>query len=242
MDSYNVYDYNLQTEEQTRNVTYSLSGLMTKVYLWMTLALAMTGLTAFYVAGNEALLFSIVGNRAILWGMLIAELALVWIFSARIQSLSFPVAGIIFAAYSVLNGATLSVILLAYTMESIATTFFVSAGTFAAMALLGLTIKKDLSSIAQLLTMTLIGLIIASIVNIFVASSALDWALTYVGVLLFCGLTAYDSQKIKQMLVECQSTGNVNIMKIALLGSLSLYLDFVNLFLYLLRIFGDRRS
>lgn len=242
MDSYNVYDYNPQADERTSHVSYSLSGLMTKVYLWMTLALTMTGLTAFYVAGNEALLFSIIGNQAVFWGLMIAELALVWIFSARIQSLSFPVAGIIFAAYSVLNGATLSVIMLAYTMESIATTFFVTAGTFGAMALLGLTIKKDLSSMGRLLTMTLIGLIIASVVNMFVASSALDWALTYVGILLFCGLTAYDTQKIKQMLAECQSMGNVNIMKIALLGSLSLYLDLVNLFLYLLRIFGTRRS
>lgn len=242
MDSNNVYSYNPEVVEQTRDTQFAVSNLMTKVYLWMTLALAITGLTAFYVAGNENLLFSIIGNRGVFFGLLIAELALVWIFSARILSLSFPVAGLIFAAYSVLNGATLSVILLAYTMESITSTFLITAGTFGAMALIGMTIKKDLSGIGRFLLMTLIGVIIASIVNIFVASSTLDWAITYIGVLLFCGLTAYDAQKMKQILADCTAAGDTNVMKIALFCSLSLYLDFVNLFLYLLRIFGNRRS
>jgi len=174
------------------------------------------------------------------WGLLIGELALVWILSANIMRMSFPVAGIMFAAYAIINGATLSVILLAYTAESIATTFFVTAGTFGAMSLVGLFIKRDLSGVGRFLFMALIGLIIATIVNMFVASSALSWAITYIGVFIFCGLTAYDSQKMKEILMQSSTFGEQNMLKIALLCSLSLYLDFINLFLYLLRIFGDR--
>lgn len=203
------------------------------------MALAITGLTALYVA-QSGLVFTIANNTAYFWGLLIAELAVVWILSANIMRLSFPVAGIMFAIYSILNGATCSFIILAYTAESLATTFFVTAGTFGAMSLVGAFIKKDLSGFGRILMMTLIGLIIATIVNIFVASSALSWALTYIGVLLFCGLTAYDTQKMKEILYQYQHTGNQNIMKIALMCSLSLYLDFINLFLYLLRIFGKR--
>lgn len=242
MDSYNVYGYNPKAPAQQKNSAYSVSSLMTKVYLWMTLALAMTGLTAFYVAGNERLFFAIISSQPLFWSLLIGELALVWIFSARITRLSLPVAGAIFAIYSILNGVTLSVILMVYTIQSIATTFFVTAGTFGAMALIGLTIKKDLSGFGRFLLMTLIGLIIASVVNLFVGSAVFDWALTYVGVFLFCGLTAYDTQKMKQVLTQCRAAGESNVLKIALLCSLSLYLDFVNLFLYLLRIFGNRRS
>ena len=238
----NIYGYNPNISERAESSSFALSTLMTKVYVWMTLALVTTALTAAYVASNESLLFTIVGNSAVLWGMLIAELAVVWILSANVMRLSFPVAGIMFLIYSVLNGATLSVILLAYTMESIATTFFVTAGTFGAMSLVGMFIKKDLSSVGRFLYMALIGLIIATIVNIFVASSALSWALTYAGVLIFCGLTAYDTQKMKEILQQSQQFGDTNMLKIALLCSLTLYLDFINLFLYLLRIFGDRRS
>lgn len=238
----NIYGYNPNISERTESSSFALSTLMTKVYVWMTLALVTTALTAAYVASNESLLFTIVGNSAVLWGMLIAELAVVWILSANVMRMSFPVAGIMFLIYSVLNGATLSVILLAYTMESIATTFFVTAGTFGAMSLVGMFIKKDLSAAGRFLYMALIGLIVATIVNIFVASSALSWALTYAGVAIFCGLTAYDTQKMKEILQQSQQMGDTNMLKIALLCSLTLYLDFINLFLYLLRIFGDRRS
>lgn len=236
----NIYGYNPEEViEQGQTNVSTFASLVSKVYLWMTMALAITGLTALYVA-QSGLVFTIANNTAYFWGLLIAELAVVWILSANIMRLSFPVAGIMFAIYSILNGATCSFIVLAYTAESLATTFFVTAGTFGAMSLVGAFIKKDLSSFGRILMMTLIGLIIATIVNIFVASSALSWALTYIGVLLFCGLTAYDTQKMKEILYQYQHTGNQHIMKIALMCSLSLYLDFINLFLYLLRIFGKR--
>ena len=244
MSQYNIYDYDPNVVEQTRdnNISLAFSSVVNKVYIWMTMALALTGLTAYYVAGNEGLLFSIVGNSAVFWGMLIGELALVWILSANIMRMSFPVAGIMFGLYSILNGATLSVILLAYTMESVATTFFVTAGMFGAMSLVGAFIKKDLSGMGRFLMMALIGLILGTIVNFFVASTTFSWLLTYVGIILFCGLTAYDTQKMKEILRASANFGDQNLLKIGLLCSLSLYLDFVNLFLYLLRIFGNRRS
>ena len=155
--------------------------------------------------------------------------------------MSFPLAGLMFLAYSILNGVTFSVLFLAYTAESLTTTFMVTAGTFGAMSLVGLFIKKDLSSIGRFLFMALIGLIIGTLVNMFVASSALEWALTYGGIAIFCGLTAYDTQKMKEILQQNEQAGDTNLLKIALLCSLSLYLDFINLFIYLLRIFGDRK-
>lgn len=240
---YNFYNYSPNEPETTvRERSSAFPALMSKVYLWMTLALAITGLTAYYVVGNEQLFYSVIGNQAVFWGLLIGELALVWILSACINKLSFPVAGLMFALYSILNGATLSVILFAYTMESVATTFFVTAGTFGAMSLFGAVTKRDLSGVGRFLYMALIGLIIATIVNIFVASDIFSWALTYVGVFIFCGLTVYDTQKMKEILRQSEGLGETNLLKIALLCSLSLYLDFINLFLYLLRIFGGRRN
>lgn len=225
---------------ESQGRTLAFATLMKNVYLWMTLALAVTGLTAAYVAMNPGWVYAIATNSVLFFGLIIAELAVVMILSARIARLSFATAGLMFAAYSVLNGVTLSVIFLAYTMSSIATTFFVTAGTFGAMTLVGYTVKKDLSAMGRVLIMALIGLIIASIVNMFVASSALDWAITYIGVLVFVGLTAYDTQKIKQMMLMHGDEVNDDTMKLALMASLTLYLDFINLFLYLLRIFGRR--
>lgn len=239
MDNYNIYGYQPETEVQ-RTAT-AFPALIRKVYLWMTLALAVTGLSAYYVAGNENFIFTLATSQGLMWGLLIAELALVWILSANIMRLSFPVAGIMFAAYSILNGVVLSTLLLVYTADSIATTFFVTAGTFGAMSLFGYVTKRDLSTMGRLLFMALIGLIIATVVNIFVASSALDWALTYIGIIIFCGLTAYDTQKMKVILSQSQQLGVTDLLKVALMCSLSLYLDFINLFLYLLRIFGDRK-
>ncbi len=235
-------------QEKTINVygnaerATAFSALMRKVYIWMTMGLAMTGLTAAYVATNQRLMEAIFSNRLTFFGLIIAELALVFILSSRIMRMSFPTAGLMFAAYSILNGATLSVIFLAYSTDVIATTFLVTAGTFGAMSLAGFIIKRDLSAMGRFFFMALIGLIIASIVNIFVASSALYWGITYLGVLLFAGLTVYDTQKIKMMFLEHGNEVNNNTMKLALLGSLTLYLDFVNLFLYLLRIFGGNRN
>lgn len=215
--------------------------LMRKVYLWMTLALVITGFTAWGVASNPGLIYSIVTNRILFWGLVIAELALVWIISGAINRLSLTTATLLFVLYSIINGTTLSVIFLAYTLTSIANVFFITAGTFAVMAFIGYTTKTDLTSLGKILFMALIGLILATIVNIFMGSSMLNMIVSYVGVVIFVGLTAYDSQKIKNMLYEADNMDD-NAQKIALLGSLTLYLDFINLFLYLLRIFGNNRD
>ena len=225
---------------QSVNTAYRT--LMGKVYLWMTLALAVTGLTSLYVASSPGLVQSIFASRSTFWLLVIAELALVFILSARIMKMSFSTAGIMFALYSVLNGVTMSFIFIAYTSTSIATAFFVTAGMFAAMSFIGFVTKKDLSSFGSFFTMALIGLIIASVVNIFLNSSVMYWIITYVGVLLFVGLTAYDTQKIKQMLIEYGDEVNDSTQKLALIGSLSLYLDFINLFLYILRLFGNNKE
>lgn len=215
--------------------------LMRKVYTWMALALTVTGLTAYYCAYNTNIVYSIVTNSALMWGLIIAEFAAVIYLTARIERMSFMTAGVVFLVYSLLNGVLFSVIFLAYTMESIASTFFITAGTFGAMSLVGYFIKKDLSAVGRFLMMALIGLIIASVVNIFIQSSGLMWICTYAGVLIFSGLTAYDTQKIKQMFLMHGAEMNESTMKLALMGSLTLYLDFINLFLYLLRLFGDRK-
>lgn len=215
--------------------------LMRNVYLWMTLALVMTALTAGYVANNPGWIQELVENPLLFWGIFGAEFALVIWLSARIMKISFPTAGLLFAVYAILNGVTMSIVFFAYTAESIATTFFITAGMFGTMGLLGYFTKRDLSTMGRFLYMTLIGLIIASIVNIFLDSSILYWITTYLGVITFSGLTAYDTQKIKRMLEVYGSEVNDNTMKLALLGSLNLYLDFINLFLYLLRIFGNKK-
>lgn len=231
--------YALGEQELTRVSAYSK--LMRSVYLWMTFALIITGLTAATVAFSPAMLSMLFSSKITFYGLIIAELAVVIILSARIQKLSFTTATLMFILYSILTGATLSVIFLAYQLDSIVTTFFVTAGTFGSMTLIGYTTKKDLSKMGTYLLMTLIGLVIATLVNMFLANSTLDWIITYVGVLLFIGLTAYDTQKIKQMLREYGTEVNENSQKIALMGSLTLYLDFINLFLYLLKILGNRK-
>ena len=221
--------------------TNTFSALMRKVYTWMALALTITGFTAYYVASSPAILQAIMTNQILFFGLLIGELALVWGVSAAINRLSLTTATLLFILYSVLNGVTMSFIFLAYTMTSIASVFFITAGTFAAMSLYGYFTKADLSKMGQIMFMALIGLIIATIVNLFIKSSGLTMILSYVGVLIFVGLTAWDTQKIKQMLQLAPDTGET-AQKVALMGALSLYLDFINLFLYLLRIFGNSRD
>lgn len=221
-------------------MSLAFPALMRKVYLWMTLALVLTGITAYGVASSPGLMMTIFQTPAIMWGLIIAELAIVIAISAAINRLSLTTATLLFVLYSVLNGATLSLIFAVYTMSSIANVFFITAGTFGVMAAYGYFTKRDLSSWGKLLLMALIGLIIATLVNIFlVKSSGFDLILSYAGVLFFVGLTAYDTQKIKQMLAMQTDMGE-GAQKVALLGALSLYLDFINLFLYLLRIFGRR--
>lgn len=217
------------------------SALMRKVFVWMALALVITGVTAYGVATTPSLLIAIVTNKALFWGLIIAELALVFAVSGAINRLSLATATLLFVLYSVVNGATLSVIFLAYSMPAIIQTFFITAGTFGVMALVGYTTKTDLTSLGKLLFMALIGLVMATVVNMFVGSTGFDYILSYVGVLIFVGLTAYDTQKIKQMCMQAPDAGE-HMQKLALLGALSLYLDFINLFLYLLRIFGNNKD
>lgn len=217
------------------------STLMRNVYSWMTLALVITGFVSLYMAKSQTLLSMIMQNSMLLWILLIAEIGLVIFLSARIHRISFTTATLLFIAYSILNGVTMAFIFLIYTMTSIATTFFVTAGTFGVMALYGYVTKKDLSRIGNICIMVLIGLIIATVVNIFLKNTMMDLIISGIGILLFVGLTAYDSQKIKQLLTADDIEVNETTQKIALLGSITLYLDFINLFLYLLRFLGDRK-
>ena len=239
----NYKDFELKeyasVNERQWSVSEAFPVLMRKVYLWMTMALALTGFTAYGVATSPGILQTIYSNPAVMWGLVIAELILVITVSGAINRLSLSVATLLFIVYSVLNGALLSSVFLVYTASSVATVFFITAGTFAAMALIGYTTKTDLSSMGKILLMALIGMIIATIVNLFVKSTGLELIISYIGVLVFVGLTAYDSQKIKQMLLQAPNASE-GAQKVALLGALSLYLDFINLFLYLLRIFGRR--
>lgn len=232
---------NAYSREQELEMSAALPVLMRKVYVWMSLALVITGITAYFVAHNEPLLMALVTNQVLFWGLVIGELALVIGLSAAINRLSLTTATLMFVLYSIVNGATMSFIFLAYTASSITNVFFITAGTFAAMALFGYFTKTDLSAIGKYLMMALIGIIIATIVNIFTKSAGLTVVLNYLGVLVFVGLTAYDAQKIKNMLLMAPDAGEA-AQKVALLGALSLYLDFINLFLYLLRILGARRD
>lgn len=233
----------METNNLTRNLAEKTvqSVLFRNVYTWMTLALVITGAVAMYMAKSMTLLSMIMQNSLLFWGILIAELGVVWYLSARIHRISFTSATLLFILYSILNGATLSMIFLIYTMSSIATTFFVTAGTFGVMALFGYVTKKDLTRLGSLCFMGIIGIIIASLVNIFLQNSMMEMIISYIGVLLFVGLTAYDSQKIKRLLMQDGVEINETTQKIALLGAMTLYLDFINLFLYLLRILGDRK-
>ncbi len=219
------------------DLTAYMSQVMRKVYVKMFLGLLVTALTSWFVLSNETILMTLVQSRGLLIGLCVAELALVFILSMAINKLSSPLATLLFYVYAVINGITLTPIFLVYTMSSIALTFFVTAGVFLAMSIYGYTTKSDLTKFGTYLIMGLIGLIICSIINIFWANSVMDWIVSFAGVLIFIGLTAWDTWKIKQMAME---TDEVNAGKLATLGALSLYLDFINLFLYLLRFLGSR--
>lgn len=206
---------------------------MSKVYGWMSLALALTGAIAMYVATSTDFVTAIVGNKWLFIGLLLFEVVLVLILVANIENFNFQTAFFLFFVYAALNGVTFSIIFLAYTSASVATTFFITAGTFGFMSIYGLTTKSDLSGWGNMLFMALVGLIIASIANMFIGSSTMDYIISFIGVIVFVAYTAYDTQKIKNSSYAGE--------KAALLGALTLYLDFVNLFLYLLRFLGDRK-
>ena len=225
------------TNEQVQTIQ---AAFMSKVYTWMSGGLAITGVIAMWVASTPELIYSIVTNQLLFFGLIIGEIFLVGYLISMIKRMSAQTAGIIFTGYAALNGLTLSVVFLAYTSASIASIFFVTAGTFAIMSIYGYYTKKDLTSWGNLLFMALIGIIIASVVNFFMQSEMMYWLITYAGVFIFVGLTAYDTQKIKRMSVASE-VGSEEESKSAIVGALMLYLDFINLFLLLLRILGDRK-
>lgn len=215
---------------------------MRRVYLWMTLGLFTTGIIAFLVATNSTLLNLIASNPFIFYGALIGELILVVTLSAAIHKLSPAVAALIFFAYAALNGVTISLIFLIYTGTGIAFSFFATASMFAAMSVVGYTTHVDLSKFGSLLMMGLIGMLIASVINIFLASSVLYWIISYAGIALFVALTAYDTQWIKNATTQAVSAGDTQLeSRVGLIGALRLYLDFINLFMLILRVAGGRK-
>lgn len=213
---------------------------MLNVYMWMSAALAVTGVISVFVANTPILIGLFVYNYPVFMGLLIGEIILVGVLAAKVDKMSVSAAKMAFFAYAVLNGITLSSIFLIYTMGSIATTFFICSGTFGVMSLYGYFTKRDLTSMGNLCLMALVGLIIASIMNLFFQNEVLYWVTTYMGVLIFVGLTAYDTQKIKDMNV-IGNEGTDEDTKESIMGALTLYLDFINLFLKLLRIFGKKK-
>ena len=233
------------TTESSSRSFYSenaVATLMRNMYSWMAIALTITGFTAFAVANSYSLIYAIATNSILFYGLIFAELGLVYFLSSRIFRMSFATAGLLFAVYSIINGVTLSLIFLIYEIGSIVSTFFITAGTFGAMAVVGSFLKKDLSFIGRFALMALIGLIIAGVVNIFMRSEGFSFIIAIIGVLVFTALTAYDAQKMKNLIAENGYEVNENTQKLALIGALELYLDFVNLFLYLLRLLGSRRD
>ncbi|MBO4786411.1 MAG: Bax inhibitor-1/YccA family protein [Prevotella sp.] len=228
-------------QEKEKRASLAMPATMRKVYLWMTLALCITGFTAWAVA-DTGIWYTIASNRLLFWGLIIVELGLVFGISAGINKLSVPVATLLFAIYSVINGVTMASIFLVYDLKSIAAVFFITAGMFAVMGIIGAVLKINLSKIGPILLMGVVGLIIASLVNIFfIKNGFMDLVISWIGVAIFAGLTIYDTQRIKNMLMEADYP-EATTQKIALMGALSLYLDFINMFLYLLRIFGGNRN
>ena len=216
------------------------AAFMSRVYGWMSIALVITAAVAMWAASTPAIANFVMGSRFGIFLLIGAELALVFYITARLNRLTAQNAGLLFLVYAVLNGLTMSVIFFIYTMGSIASTFWVTALTFGVMSFYGYTTKKDLTSIGNLAFMALIGIIIASVVNIFLQSTFMYWLISYAGVLIFVGLTAYDTQKIKNLITY--EDGQEVAQKKAIMGALTLYLDFVNMFIYLLRILGVRRD
>ncbi len=235
MENYNgQYGYG-----QTAILTHDVSKVMRGVFARMFFGLIVTAIAAFYVASQPSIMMAIFSSRLTFFGLIGAELLCVIVISAAINKLSALTASLLFYVYAIINGVVLSSIFWVYELSSIGYTFLITAGVFGAMAAYGFLTKNDLTKFGSFLFMALIGLILTSIVNIFVASSALDWIISFVGVALFIGLTAWDTQKIKQMV----EYGDSSMMgKVATLGALTLYLDFVNIFLYLLRFFGNSRN
>jgi uncharacterized protein len=228
-------DFNLSYPRSNDQILSDQNALLRQVYAWMGAGFLLTALLAMVTLSSPALLNAVVGNRLVFYGLMLGEIGLVITLSAAIHRLSATAATLLFLLYSALNGVTFSVLFLIYTADSIASTFVVTAGMFGAMSAYGYLTRRDLSSWGSFLFMGLIGVVIASVVNIFLASDAVSWIVSAIGVIVFTGLTAYDTQKIKAL--AAQGGGR----KPAILGALTLYLDFINLFLMLLRLLGNRR-
>ena len=228
---------------QSVQVQLRVNAFVRSVYNWMAVGLALTGLIAYYVASSPNLLRYVYSNRLIFFGLIIAELAIVFTLSARINKMRASTATGLFLLYSALNGLTMAFVFIVYTSSSIASTFFVCAATFVACSVYGWMTKRDLTSMGGFLMMGLIGIIIASLVNMFIRSSMVSMIVSYIGVLVFVGLTAYDTQKLKHMATS-QPAGldAAVIRKGSIIGALTLYLDFILMLQYLLMIFGGSRD
>ncbi|WP_039055143.1 Bax inhibitor-1/YccA family protein [Enterobacter sp. Bisph1] len=230
-----------RTDSIVQQSRTGLQTFMAQVYGWMTCGLLLTAFVAWYAARSEAIMSFVFSSQITFFGLIIAQLAVVFVLSGMIHKLSAGLATTLFMLYSALTGLTISSILLIYTAQSIAATFVVTAGMFGAMSLYGYTTKRDLSGLGSMLFMGLIGILLASLVNFWLKSEALMWAVTYIGVVIFVGLTAYDTQKLKNIGQQIDVRDATQLRKSSILGALTLYLDFINLFLMLLRIFGNRR-
>ncbi len=241
-------DYNARMENRAGNIgtlaqSRSQSSFINRVYGWMCGGLVLTALIAMWTASTPAVMNTILSNQILFFGLIILELVAVGYLAVRLNKMSATAATGVYLAYAALNGLTLSVIFYNFTMESLATTFFATAGTFGVMSLYGYVTRRDLTSIGNLCLMMLFGVIIASVVNMFWANSMLYWITTYLGIAVFVGLTAYDTQKIKEMSLAVDGIEQSDsARKYAIFGALTLYLDFINLFLLLLRIFGGSRN
>jgi FtsH-binding integral membrane protein len=241
----NEYESRPISYQRQSTVTASSTGVvatfMNAVYAWMCVGLGITAAVAWMTAHNERLVASIFGSRGTFLMLIIAELALVWIISAAIHKINAAVATVLFCIYAALNGLTLSVIFLAYDLGTVSAAFAITGGTFAVVSVYGFVTKKDLSGLGGILFMSLVGLLLASVVNIFFfRNETLYWIINYAGVLIFVGLTAYDTQKLKN--IAYQTEGNPEMAaRLSVVGSLTLYLDFINLLLFILRILGDKR-
>lgn len=224
-----------------QSASRGLQAYMAQVYGWMTCGLLLTAFVSWYAARTPAIMELVFANRITFFGLIIVQLGLVFFLSGMVHRLSGAVATGLFMLYSALTGLTMASIFLVYTNSSIASTFFITAGMFGAMSFYGYTTKRDLSRFGSLLFMALIGIVLASLVNFWLKSPALMWAITYIGVVVFVGLTAYDTQKLKNIGEQIDARDTEILRRYSIMGALTLYLDFINLFLMLLRIFGNRR-
>ena len=232
---------NEMTAERDSVFSINMPGLMRDVYAWMAIALVITGFTAYTVAGSPLLLGLVFSSKFCMWGLVLATIALVWHLSAAVGRMSLKKVAAMFLVYSVLNGITMASIFVVYTMTSIASVFFITAGTFGVMSVYGYVTKADLSKMGNICLMALFGLIVATIVNLFMDNTLLQTIIAYAGILIFVGLTAYDTKRIRELAYTYNARATDEGQKLAIMGALTLYLDFINLFLYMLRIFGDRK-